>query len=212
MHSVHSVFVVSAVAIYREGISSFLARQPDLFVLGSSDVPTARAADSDVCLFDRVSLAAYDLSAFCATLRRSQTPVLVLGLARDQDEVMGCLEAGAAGYVTRDETLDDLHRAVTSILDVGARVRQSDLAAVLLRLRANGSFNPGAAAPGGADALTCREREVADLMCRHLSNKEIASILGISVHTAKHHVRATLSKLGVERRGEVAVVLPAAQL
>jgi two-component system nitrate/nitrite response regulator NarL len=54
--------------------------------------------------------------------------------------------------------------------------------------------------------LTSREREIAALIERHLSNKEIACALGIEVATVKNHVHNLLQKLSVHRRSEAAAL------
>jgi two-component system, NarL family, nitrate/nitrite response regulator NarL len=67
---------------------------------------------------------------------------------------------------------------------------------------------PRSTAPSGAsgpDTLTPREREVLGLLAEGLSNKAIADRLDISEHTAKFHVNAVLTKLGVQRRTEAVV-------
>jgi len=62
-----------------------------------------------------------------------------------------------------------------------------------------------ASTPTSPEALTPREREVLSLLAEGLSNKAIADRLAISEHTAKFHVNAVLSKLGVQRRTEAVV-------
>jgi two-component system nitrate/nitrite response regulator NarL len=63
----------------------------------------------------------------------------------------------------------------------------------------------GATAPSAPEGLTPREREVLGLLAEGLSNKAIADRLDISEHTAKFHVNAVLTKLGVQRRTEAVV-------
>lgn len=55
-----------------------------------------------------------------------------------------------------------------------------------------------------SDNLSPREFEVARLICRGLSNKEIASILGISPHTVSTHIRRIYSKFGLKNRVQLA--------
>ncbi len=65
--------------------------------------------------------------------------------------------------------------------------------------------------PGGlrstsrSDRLTSRERQVVDRICEGLSNKQIATRLGIAIHTVKCHVHNILAKLEVDNRVQVAV-------
>ncbi|MEM9135106.1 MAG: helix-turn-helix transcriptional regulator [Actinomycetota bacterium] len=62
-------------------------------------------------------------------------------------------------------------------------------------------------APPALAALSPRQREVADALAAGHSNKEIARSLGISVATVKDHVHAVLSRLGLERRGQVTALV-----
>ena len=55
--------------------------------------------------------------------------------------------------------------------------------------------------------LTARERQVADMLARRLTTAEVAGALGISPHTARHHVQRVLNKLGVTSRRNVAALL-----
>lgn len=206
-----SVFVVSAVAIYREGIAAYLDGRSGLTIAGVGDSIPLDARLADVCVVDRGNLAFDTVRVFFDVMLRHRTPVVVIGVGREDGDVMSMLEAGASGYVTRDESLAQLHRAILETLQFGARVEPDDVPALLRRLRHRASMTTGQTT-SLPDALTARERDVASMMCRHLSNKEIASELGISIHTTKHHVRAALAKLGVDRRAHVAMVMAGTQV
>ncbi|QDB79382.1 response regulator transcription factor [Georgenia sp. 311] len=201
-----TVFVVSPVAMFREGIASYLEGCPGFEVVGVSGTLTGEARAADVCVVDRADLETERAGPFCSNMRRSGTNVVVIGVRREGGDVLVWLEAGAAGYVTRDESLADLHEAILETLRYGARVEPDDVALLLQRLR-NPPVPSGGEDHGPAAALTHREQEVADLVCQSLSNQEIASVLGISIHTTKHHVRSTMAKLGVDRRGRVPAAL-----
>lgn len=56
------------------------------------------------------------------------------------------------------------------------------------------------AAQDVAPGLTGREKEIGDLLTRGLTTKEVASTVGISVHTARHHIESVFRKLGVRNR------------
>jgi len=199
----HSIFVVSSITIYREGIVDFLDQQPDLRVVGSSERLEQRIGEFDLCVLD---LAGHDddaIAAFFHDMCLAGTPVVVVALPRDEHQVLSCLKSGASGYVTRDQSLDELRRVIELTLLNGACVQQCDIEAVVRHVRADHTADSAARDLLVADHLTARERQVAQLLSQSRSNREIARDLGISVHTAKHHVRNTLAKLGVDRRGEV---------
>jgi len=90
----------------------------------------------------------------------------------------------------------------------GEQLCSGRVAAELLhRIAVTESLDIGRNAPSPALALTRREREAAELIATGLSDKEIARRLNISLATAKAHVHNVLSKLNVQRRGQVVVRL-----
>ena len=130
--------------------------------------------------------------------------VVVFGLSDVDNEVLGIAELGIAGYVTRQATVKSLVAAITSAqrgeLLCPPRIagRLLDRVARLAReRRAESEELP----------LTPREFEIAALIERGLSNKEIARRTSIEVATVKNHVHNILEKLHVRRRGEAAARL-----
>jgi DNA-binding NarL/FixJ family response regulator len=136
--------------------------------------------------------------------RAVRIPLVVIGIADSDSDVLDCVERGAAGFVTRDASIEELAGAirraangelVCSPRTAGSLVRR--LSALAAELR-----------PVPASVhLTRREREVAALMREDLSNKEIATRLRIEVATVKNHVHNVLDKLRVHRRAEAARLL-----
>ncbi|AGC41666.1 LuxR family DNA-binding response regulator [Myxococcus stipitatus DSM 14675] len=125
----------------------------------------------------------------------------VLALVSDEAAGELALTAGARGLLFRDVGPGPLTSALSAVSQ-GLAVFDTGLADV----RAAPRSAPAQArhAPG-PETLTPREREVLALLAEGLSNKAIADRLGISEHTAKFHVNAVLSKLGVQRRTEAVV-------
>ena len=114
------------------------------------------------------------------------------------------VEAGAAGYLTRDASLRDLFAALSSAVrdEVLCSPRiVASLARRLARLAEQHATRPTPA------SLTAREAEVVGLLDAGLSNKEIATRLCIELPTVKNHVHHILEKLHVNRRGEAAARL-----
>ena len=94
-------------------------------------------------------------------------------------------------------------RVLEKTLANGACVLDADVAELVDRIRELRTLRGSALDAERLPTLSRRERQVARLLADNLTNREIASRLEISVHTAKHHVRQTLSKLGMDRRGEM---------
>jgi DNA-binding NarL/FixJ family response regulator len=203
------VLVVAEVRFYREGIAAALAADDRIDVVGrdgSPDDPVALTTElrPDVVLVD----VSADAGAAMAHTLRAQTPdtkVVALGVTEVDDQVMPLIEAGVAGYVTRESTLDEVALAIRSVADGGPLCSPRMVGSFLRRIAALSTDRQPAR---GADArLTSREVEIVRLIDRGLSNKQIARELCIELPTVKNHVHNILEKLRVKRRGEAAAKL-----
>jgi DNA-binding NarL/FixJ family response regulator len=129
------------------------------------------------------------------------TAVIALAVRDDVKEIIACAEAGAVGYITRDESLADLITAIEFATRGELRCTPHIAACLFRRISA---LSPGDGRLGAGHDLSARESEVLHLIGAGLCNKEIARSLGIEVSTVKHHVHHILRKLNVSRRGEAA--------
>lgn len=125
-------------------------------------------------------------------------PVLVLTTFDDDEMLSGALRAGAAGFLLKDSSADDLIRAVRTVADGGHWLDPSVTGRVLQQFRTG----PPATAPRttAADPLTARELEVLQAIALGRSNGEIARDLVISELTVKSHVGRIFTKLGLRDR------------
>lgn len=124
-------------------------------------------------------------------------PVLVLTTFDDDAMLSGALRAGAAGFLLKDSSADDLIRAVRTVADGGHWLDPSVTGRVLQQFRAGPAAVPARAA---VDPLTARELEVLQAMALGRSNGEIAEELVISELTVKSHVGRIFTKLGLRDR------------
>ena len=207
-----SVLVVSEVRLYRDGIRRLLEHAPGVRVAGTSacDRDAVRALENapvDVVLLDATVPVAPD------ALRKLGAPVqkvVVLGVVEREEEIVTWAEAGAAGYISRDGSSDDLGATIRAVAR-GETLCSPRMVAALLRQLAVRAAASRAVAPAYGDLLTPREREVADLLGEGMSNKEIARRLCIELSTVKNHVHNILQKLEVSRRGQAAAQLLSAR-
>jgi two-component system, NarL family, nitrate/nitrite response regulator NarL len=133
--------------------------------------------------------------------------VIAMAVGDSEEEILACAEIGAAGFLTRDATLEDLIRALSRVVR-GEAVCPQSVARTLLRWISTDAHER----TDTTDCLTPREREVLVLIEHGLSNKEIGQRLGIEVRTVKNHVHNLLAKLRVQRRGEAAARLRSARV
>ncbi|BBX20083.1 hypothetical protein MDUV_49430 [Mycolicibacterium duvalii] len=134
-----------------------------------------------------------------------QAKVIVVGIAEDDEEgIIACAEAGAAGYHLRTDSLFELLNVISRVV-VGESACPPVVSTTLLRHltsiateRRTGSMKLD---------LTTREMQILRMLEMGLSNRDIADRLCISLHTVKNHVHAVLSKLGVNTRAEAAALV-----
>jgi DNA-binding NarL/FixJ family response regulator len=201
------VVIASDIRLYREGLAGSLSSVETLTVVGTA-VDVRESLDEIVALRADVVLVEASGAAAGARLLADAAPdarVVALAVTEADADVIPLVEAGVVGYLTTEQSLDDL-----ADLIVGAARGESpcspSLAAMLVRRVAElaAERRPRAAHTAG---LTRRELEILDLIGRGLSNKEIAGALHIELATVKNHVHHILAKLNVSGRTEAAALL-----
>lgn len=199
------VMVVTGVRLYAEGLRAVLGSSSELEVVGLAADP-AEAEERidelspDVVLMDPGAPDAEHLvgRVFHGSARAK---VVMLGLARVEEQAVRWAQCGAHGFVTRENSLDELVSVVRSV--ARGRFRCSPQVATAL-MRELARQSAGRVSTQDSPHLTRREHEVSGLLARGLSNKGIARRLGIAVSTVKNHVHNILTKLDLQRRGQVA--------
>jgi DNA-binding NarL/FixJ family response regulator len=200
------LLVVAESRFYREGLARCLEENDGITVAGTAssavEAGALGRASADLVLLDQSGRQGVgDIHA----LRHAMPglPIVVLGLREVERELISCAEAGIAGYVALDASLDDLVAAIETAAR-GEMLCTPKLAATLLR-------HIGALAADRERStrgrLTAREAEIVALIDQGLSNREIAERLCIEVPTVKNHVHSILGKLNVRRRGAAAAAV-----
>jgi two-component system nitrate/nitrite response regulator NarL len=202
------IVVVADIRLVREGLARILASEPDIAVIQAAPLAQATSALAasrpHIVLAESSIVRGTDLVARASEVGAS---VVAFGVPEeDEDEVLGCVEAGVVGMVERDAPVDVLVETLKTAATGNVRCSPRVTALVIRRVAKLASLRP---ADGKSPNLTRREREIAACIARVLSNKEIASQLGIETATVKNHVHSLLEKLQVRRRGEVPAALQA---
>ncbi|GAA3745087.1 response regulator [Micromonospora maritima] len=216
------VLIVDDDPLVRGALSMILGGVPDLTVVGEAtdgaEVPTAVAAHApDVVLMD-IRMPRVDGLAATEALRATADPpeVLVLTTFDADEQVLRALRAGASGFLLKDTPPADIVAAVRRVAAGEATLSP----AVTRKLIAH--VTAAAPVPGPdpkrdravrlLDGLSEREREVALLLGRGRTNAEISAELFMSVATVKAYVSRLLTKLDLNNRVQVALLVQDADL
>lgn len=196
--------IVGRSSFYRQSLAHSIG-QVSAFLpidLGSgrpNDISRARDHDLDLVLID---LAPEDACRFSEELLRAFPRVRPVGILDDcsESDIGRYAEAGFARLVGIEASFEELIRELTGALrdETEPRHRLEQLVQSFGRRQPSRPLSATM-----AEALSPRERQVHQLMIRQLSNKEIASELGIEAGTVKNHVHHILSKLHVQSRWDV---------
>lgn len=198
------VIIVADVRLYREGLAASLEMRGHLSVIATSGSRTdacakVHALRPDVVVVDMATRESLEL---IRDLRNDAPEAKVLAFAVEEvtSEILHCAEAGAAGYVTEDASIDDLVAAIESIAREELLCSPRIAAKLFGRLSEGGDRRVTDALQ--IRTLTSRERQVFDCIRQGHSNKEIARELNIAEPTVKNHVHHLLEKLDVATRAQ----------
>ncbi|MEH0818575.1 response regulator transcription factor [Micromonospora sp. CPCC 205739] len=210
------VLIVDDDALVRAGLSMILGGVPDVRVVGEAadgaEVPAAvEAYAPDVVLMD-IRMPRVDGLAATEALRALPRPpeVLVLTTFDADDQVLRALRAGAGGFLLKDTPPAEIVQAVRRVAAGEATLSPTVTRKLITHVTAAGAAGPdlrGERARRLLDGLTEREREVAVALGRGRTNAEISAELFMSVATVKAYVSRLLTKLGLNNRVQVALLV-----
>jgi len=194
------VLLVDDHVILREGVRMLLHSAPDIEVVGeASDGEEAVQKALDL----RPDLVVMDISmpvtnGLVATTRirdgAPDTHVLVLTMHDEDEYIADMLDAGATGYILKDEAPDRLIEAVRTVGLKGALTYPAKASRTIGRLLRSGRRN------AVRRPLTPREIEVVRLVAEGHTNRDIARMLVVSLKTVQSHRTHILQKLGLHDR------------
>lgn len=194
--------------VVREGTRRLLESQPDFEVVGEASdgieaVELARKLKPEIIIMD-VSMPRLNGIEATRQIKAIYPNIAILPLTGyDDDEyVFALLEAGAAGYLLKDSSGEELIEAIRQVMTGEPVLHPKIMKKVLNRLRSPVGEQ---AAQNAGEVLSDRETEVLRLAARGMSNMEIADSLTLSVRTVQTHLRSIFNKLGVGSRSEAIV-------
>lgn len=190
-----SVLLVDDHALVRRGFRRMLEDEPGIRVVGEADdgheaVEAARALRPDVVVMDFALPSMNGAVAARRMLESNPTlAVLILSMHSEPGYVRTCMESGARGYLLKNAMDLELVSAVRRVA-AGEQVLDPRL---------------GKPATGDPGTLTTRELEVLQLIVHGKSNRDIATVLGLSVNTVAVHRANIMQSLGIHNTAELVV-------
>ncbi|MCW2527190.1 MAG: putative two-component system response regulator [Pseudonocardiales bacterium] len=201
------VYLVDDHRVVRSGVSAYLAQVDDIVVVGeagdgkqaldrmaamepSGDLPDVVLMDILMPVMDGVTTTRQ------IKARWPHIEVVAMTSFIEEATIRDALEAGAAGYLLKDADADEVARAIR--LTAAGQMHLDPTVARLLTESIRRPRPP-------ENNLTPREREVLSLIADGCSNRQIATALVVSERTARTHVSAILSKLGLVSRTQAAL-------
>jgi DNA-binding NarL/FixJ family response regulator len=200
------VFLVDDHELVRRGIGELLSREPDIEVVGEAATMAhaegrIAATHPDVALLD-VRLPDGSGIDLCREIR-SRNPIttcLMLTAYDDDDAIRAAVLAGASGYVLKDIRGSGLVEAIRAVAAGRSLIDPRLVKRVLERITTTSPNNPL------LDSLTPRERDLLQLIAEGLTNREIGVRMSLAEKTVKNYVSMMLSKLGLHRRTQAAIL------
>jgi len=200
------VFLVDDHEIVRRGLADLLGSEADIEIVGeAASVSEALArvpkSEADIAVLD-VRLPDGTGIELCRDLLSTQPGLrcLMLTSYADDEALFTAIMAGASGFVLKQVLGNDLLAAIRTIAGGGSLLDSRTTTALMNRIRRERDQNDTTA------ALSEQERTVFALIGEGLTNREIGERMFLAEKTVKNYVSRILSKLGIQRRTQAAVL------
>jgi DNA-binding NarL/FixJ family response regulator len=186
--------------IVRQGIAALLRAEGDMEVVGGASdgleaIELAKKLIPDLVLMD---IGMRHLNGLEATreIKRlfPSMKVLVLTMYDDEEWIFQILKAGASGYLIKDSAMTDLTSALRAIYQGDSYLSPSISKKVIDEYIRKAELGEKR---GVEDLLSCREREILQLMAEGNSIPQISSLLCISKKTVEAHKAHIMEKLNI---------------
>lgn len=200
-----SLLIVEDDRLLREALVCEIGRSsPDWQVLSADSLAGARAVAAqhrlDAAFID-LGLPDGDGLRLIGELREAHPAcdVLVITVFADEHRVLSSLEAGASGYILKADLPDHVERLIQTIEAGGSPVSPAIARRLIDRLQSKPADTH---VTDGGERLSRRETEILLLCAKGLRYAEVATALGLSVHTVNAHLKSVYRKLMVNSRAE----------
>jgi two-component system, NarL family, response regulator NreC len=192
--------------IVRTGLKLLLDRIPEMEVAGEAAdgreaVRLAAELRPDIVIMDIAMPRLNGLQAAAQVIHENpRTGVIFLSMHTDESYIVKALDAGARGYLLKDNADEDIERAIRAVASgkpfFSPAIAQAMLEDDVRLMRKRGVQD-------SYDLLTEREREILQLLGEGKSNKETAAVLNLSPYTVETHRTNLMQKLGLHNTAEI---------
>jgi DNA-binding NarL/FixJ family response regulator len=198
------LFIADDHIIFRDGLRAFVIQSGEgIEVVGEASdgielLEWAEKSAADVYIVDVSMPKLGGLESVERLLeKRPGSKVIILSMYEDRLLVERSFKSGARGYITKESPGDEIIRAVKEVYRGKYYLSPSITGYMIEGFLDTGS---GSEQDKPKSELTIRQREILKLICDGLTEKEIASLLGISTHTVHVHKNNIMSKLGIHTK------------
>jgi len=192
--------------VVRKGLRFLIERQPGMEVVGEAPdgreaVRLAEQLDPKIIIMDIAMPKLNGIDATAQIVKRDPgIGVIILSMHSDEGYLVRVLAAGARGYLLKDSAELHLVQAIQTVVQgkpfFSPQIAQTLLEDYLRQLQQRGLQD-------SYDLLTDREKEVLQLLAEGKSNKEVASLLGLSVYTVETHRANLMQRLNLHSTAEI---------
>ena len=192
--------------VVRKGLRFLLDRQQGMEVIGEAGdgreaVRLAESINPDIVIMDIAMPLLNGIEATAQMVKRDpKVGVIILSMHSDEDYLLSALNAGAKGYLLKHSAEVDLVRAIQAVTR-GTPFFSPEIAKTMIEDYMR--FLQQRNLQDSYDLLTEREKEVLQLLAEGKSNKEVATILDISVYTVDTHRMHLMQKLNLHNTAEI---------
>ena len=192
------IAVLNDFAVVIAGVTAMLAPYRDRVVVVERGTDHTVHADVDLILYDTFGVADHTPTEVRAILQSGSARLVVFSWTTDPRLVQQALEAGAAGFLAKSMSPEQVVARLEEIRD-----------GVLVTPTRPGerSIRRGNDWPGAEHGLTPRESEIVALIARGLSNRDIAERSYLSINSVKTYIRTAYRKMGVKTRPQAVLWL-----